>query len=367
MRECGCSVTSGRDKNRARSPWHSDRHRSMHSVLATAGLNVGPARQMRSVVRATLAPEGETQMTLTIVGKVQNHASQLCENIKCICVGASQMVAWVAEYKYKVTGVREAGYGAAFGEGRLFVKVEHSSKSYERPSRGSRKLVSDTTVVEHWRVKRDGSTEGDCLYFQHPFHATFRCGIFSIVNTTATVEVLAKGKHPKDKSWESAKGTSPDPSEKTPVGAIFLDATSNGRRATARKTLEPDPIHCADWGKYMNDLAGGAYHNKESDPVDPGMWRTREGKVSDRDPQGEPGTKDIDDPTGPGGTRVARSALSMSAVATDTSLSPVTDSRPAATPIVSAPPEGARSDLSGPTRRDDPSHAEADDHRGPRV
>ena len=338
----------------------------MRSVYESRGLLASPRRNLHSVVHATLAPEGETRMTLTITGKVQNHASRLCEGIKCICVGNSQMVAWVAEYKYKVEGIKGAGYRGALDDGRLFVKVEHSFENYERPSRGAEKLVGSPKVVEHWRVLSNGETEGDCIYFENPFHAAFRCGIRSVVKTMATVEVLVKGKHPDNKSWETATGTKPKSKFKTPKGALFLDATVGGEAAKATKRLEPDPVHCADWQYWMNDTATG-YESKESQPAPAGEWLGKDGKPTDRDPQGESGTKDIDDPTGPGRLSSNQSLRSVSAVGTGAGLAPVTASQRALTGVVLAPTVVVGSDLPRLSRREDLSDPASDDKRGMRA
>jgi len=112
-------------------------------------------------------------MKLTIHGKLQEHASRLCNDVACICVGRSLFVSWVAQYVYVVTRGADAGYSNELKQGKVFVKITHDMKHYAIPSDGNenRKLYAEYRVVEHWRIRSHGGSyrsNPDCVDFRLP-------------------------------------------------------------------------------------------------------------------------------------------------------------------------------------------------------
>lgn len=254
-------------------------------------------------------------MKVAIEGKLQVHASRLCDEVACICVGRSVHVSWVAQYEYTVTRGAGAGYGDELSKGKVFAKVTHDMKHYAIPVEGSesRKLYAEYKVVEHWRVKaRDGSfrSNPDCVSFRLPFQEKTRCALYSKVVTTVELEILVAG-NPDDKSWESGEGThyyddqdgewdghprksgTPDRDKKTPKGARFEPPMGAGDATKVEKTIEPNPDHCADWGNYLTPVTGGGYRNTKSTYSPKGKYYSHSGAISAKDPEGG-GTTDVD-------------------------------------------------------------------------
>ncbi len=233
------------------------------------------------MTRATAPPMSYVPMTLKIQeSNYQEHAARACGSFACICAGASLYLSWCAQYEYVVSGAAESGYGPELKRGKIFVKVTHDVKHYQIRSNGDERLFATYKIVEHWPVdKRTAKTEKDCLGFRLPFQHEYSCGLRSVVNTDAEIEIHAGGSTPTDTTWSSFSGMNyydpdtheasegeegsenkndPKAQDKTPSSAEFEPpAGASGGSTSASKKLEAKPTHCDDWTLYLRQVKGG--------------------------------------------------------------------------------------------------------------
>jgi hypothetical protein len=254
---------------------------------------------MESVIKATLIAAASGTVEMGIREDIYfEHSSRQCtprgamKSPACICAGTSQKLSWLAQYTYtlKVTGLGSI-VAVALAEGRAFARVKHTVHNWTRGSPGYEKEVEGWTVVEYFRIKGSGESDSDCITYSHPFNADFACWLRSEVETEIVLQ-LSDGSKIEDVTMESKETIHPKSGEErppntpkdltkkknrrgisvTPSGITWRSPEAGGNHS-ATTVLEPNPHHCANWKRYINDQSGDFRHRNTT----PGKYFTPSG------------------------------------------------------------------------------------------